>query len=195
MEGLKLIRIEKPEIVTLDLMLPGLDGMTICGMVKESPDKYGNPVIVMLKAKTETDDVIKGLTYGADEYMKKPFDPREVVARIENIVRRKKGMEMGEEVIRYKTIEVYPYKHTIKDDGKEIDFSKKEYDLFLYLLKNKGLVLSRDKILDKIWGSSYYSGDRTVDVYIAKLREKLQSISKHIRTIKGVGYKLEEEKK
>lgn len=190
MAGLKLAKTHHPHIIILDLMLPLLDGINLAQMVKKSPEKYGNPKIIMLTAKTDIEDVLEGLEVGADDYMKKPFDPRELVLRIKKLVNR------GEKTITkqyiFKNIIIDTDKHIVLEDDIEITMSKKEYDLLLLLIKNKGLVLTRDKILDQVWQSNYYTGDRTVDMYISKIRDKVKTISKNIKTIKGVGYKLEE---
>ena len=123
--------------------------------------------------------------------MRKPFDPRELVIRVNKLVG--KIEDEKRKVYVYKNVEINTEKHIITEDGIELELSKKEYDLMLYLMENKGIVVTREKILDKVWSSNYYSGDRSVDVYIAKLREKIKSLAKDIKTVKGVGYKLEEE--
>lgn len=191
MEGLKMLREFKPKLLILDLMLPRIDGLSIAGMIKENPEKYGTPSILMLTAKAEIEDVIEGFKSGADEYMRKPFDPRELVIRVNKLVG--KIEDEKRKVYVYKNVEINTEKHIITEDGIELELSKKEYDLMLYLMENKGIVVTREKILDKVWSSNYYSGDRSVDVYIAKLREKIKSLAKDIKTVKGVGYKLEEE--
>ena len=191
MEGLKMLREFKPKLLILDLMLPRIDGLSIAGMIKENPEKYGTPSILMLTAKAEIEDVIEGFKSGADEYMRKPFDPRELVIRVNKLVG--KIEDEKRKVYVYKNVEINTEKHISTEDGIELELSKKEYDLMLYLMENKGIVVTREKILDKVWSSNYYSGDRSVDVYIAKLREKIKSLAKDIKTVKGVGYKLEEE--
>ena len=188
--GIKLAKTYHPHIIILDLMLPHLDGKSFTQMIKKSEEKYGNPKIIMLTAKTDIEDVISGLEVGADDYMKKPFDPRELVLRVKKLLSRE--IKIKTNVYMFKNITIDNDKHLILEDKNEIPMSKKEYDLLLLLIKNKGLVLTRDKILDKVWQSNYYTGDRTVDMYISKIRDKIKSISKDIKTIKGVGYKLEE---
>ncbi len=191
MEGLKTVREFKPQLLILDLMLPGIDGLSIAGMIRENPEKYGTPLILMLTAKAEVEDVIEGFKSGADEYMRKPFDPRELIVRVKKLLGNLE--ESKPKIYSYKTVQIDTEKHIVTEEEIEIEMSKKEFDLMLYLIENRGIVVTREKILDKIWSSNYYSGDRTVDVYIAKLREKLKSISKDIKTVKGVGYKLEGE--
>jgi len=190
MTGLKLAKTYHPHIIILDLMLPHLDGKSMAQMIKKSEEKYGNPKIIMLTAKTDIEDVLSGLEVGADDYMKKPFDPRELVLRVKKLLNRE--TKINTRKYTFKNITIDTDKHLILEDKNEIPMSKKEYDLLLLLIKNKGLVLTRDKILDKVWQSNYYTGDRTVDMYISKIRDKVKSISKDIKTIKGVGYKLEE---
>ncbi len=190
MTGLKLAKTYHPHIIILDLMLPHLDGKSLAQMIKKSEDKYGNPKIIMLTAKTDIEDVLSGLEVGADDYMKKPFDPRELVLRVKKLLNRETKVNTNK--YTFKNITIDTDKHLILEDKNEVPMSKKEYDLLLLLIKNKGLVLTRDKILDKVWQSNYYTGDRTVDMYISKIRDKVKSISKDIKTIKGVGYKLEE---
>ena len=190
MTGLKLAKTYHPHIIILDLMLPHLDGKNFTQMIKKSEEKYGNPKIIMLTAKTDIEDVISGLEIGADDYMKKPFDPRELVLRVKKLLSHEVKINTNKYI--FKNITIDTDKHLILEDKKEVPMSKKEYDLLLLLIKNKGLVLTRDRILDKVWQSSYYTGDRTVDMYISKIRDKIKSISKDIKTIKGVGYKLEE---
>ena len=186
MDGLKIVREFKP-----DLMLPKIDGLSIAGMIRENPEKYGNPLILMLTAKTEVDDVVIGFKAGADEYMRKPFDPRELIVRVAKLLGNVESEKP--KIYKYKEVEVDTERYTVFENGGIVELSKKEFDLMLYLIENRGIVVTREKILDKVWSSNYYSGDRTVDVYIAKLREKLRSIAKDIRTVKGVGYKLDGE--
>lgn len=191
LEGLRLLKKSKPGLVILDIMLPSLDGKNFTKIVRDLPEEYGTPVIIMLTAKTEIEDVLEGLEIGANDYMKKPFDPREL------ILRAKKFLDGGARTSKkyaFQGVIVDDDRHLVTEDGVEIDLSKKEYDLLHLLIRNKGLVLSREKILDKVWNTSYYAGDRSVDIYISKLREKILSISKNIRTVKGVGYKLEEKR-
>jgi len=190
MSGLKLAKTYHPHVIILDLMLPHLDGMSLAEMIKKSEKKYGNPKIIMLTAKTNIEDVLLGLEVGADDYMKKPFDPRELVLRVKKLLTH--DIKVNTKKYLFKNITIDTDKHLILEDKNEISMSKKEYDLLLLLIKNKGLVLTRDKILDRVWKSNYYTGDRTVDMYISKIRDKIKSISKDIKTIKGVGYKLEE---
>lgn len=193
LEGLKLLKENKNELVVLDLMLPNLDGKNFTKIVRDISSEYGEPVIIMLTAKTEIEDVLDGLEIGADDYMKKPFDPRELVLRIKKFLKTT-DREIKNERYRFKDIEIDESRHIVIANGEEVELSKKEYDLLLLLVKNKDLVITRERILDKVWNSNYYTGDRTVDVYISKLRDKIPELSECIKTVKGVGYKLEEKK-
>ncbi|MHD0316511.1 response regulator transcription factor [Fusobacterium sp. THCT1E2] len=193
LEGLKLLKENKNELVVLDLMLPNLDGKNFTKIVRDISSEYGEPVIIMLTAKTEIEDVLDGLEIGADDYMKKPFDPRELVLRIKKFLKTT-DREIKNEKYRFKDIEIDESRHIVIANGEEVELSKKEYDLLLLLIKNRDLVITRERILDKVWNSNYYTGDRTVDVYISKLRDKIPELSGCIKTVKGVGYKLEEKK-
>ena len=193
LEGLRLLKEKQHNLVVLDLMLPNLDGKNFTKIVKGISSEYGDPAIIMLTAKTEIEDVLEGLEIGADDYMKKPFDPRELVLRVKRFFKEEKREEVKRKY-EFLDLVIEDDKHRVLCKGEEIDFSKKEYDLLLLLVLNKNLVITREKILDKIWKSNYYTGDRTVDVYISKLRDKLPEISEYIKTIKGVGYKLEEKR-
>lgn len=194
LEGLRLLKEKQHDLVVLDLMLPNLDGKNFTKIVKEISSEYGFPIIIMLTAKTEIEDVLEGLEIGADDYMKKPFDPRELVLRIKRFFKTNKSEIKKVNKIEFGKLEIEDEKHIVMYDKREIELSKKEYDLLLLLIQNKNLVITREKILDKVWNSNYYTGDRTVDVYISKLRDKLPEISEYIKTIKGVGYKLEEKR-
>ena len=193
LEGLKLLKENKNDLVVLDLMLPNLDGKNFTKIVRDISSEYGEPVIIMLTAKTEIEDVLDGLEIGADDYMKKPFDPRELVLRMKKFLKTT-DREIKNEKYRFKDIEIDESRHMVTANGEEVELSKKEYDLLLLLIKNRDLVITRERILDKVWNSNYYTGDRTVDVYISKLRDKIPELSGCIKTVKGVGYKLEEKK-
>lgn len=165
LEGLKLLKENKNDLVILDLMLPNLDGKNFTKIVRDISSEYGEPVIIMLTAKTEIEDVLDGLEIGADDYMKKPFDPRELVLRIKKFLKTT-DREIKNEKYRFKDIEVDESRHIVTANGEEVELSKKEYDLLLLLIKNRDLVITRERILDKVWNSNYYTGDRTVDVYM-----------------------------
>ena len=192
-KALSIIQKEKPELIVLDVMLPGIQGFEIVKKIRSEKYKYGNPLIFMLTAKTEIEDVVEGFETGCDDYLKKPFDPRELVLRIKKLIGLSKGKEsFKESELTYGKIKIDLDRYTVHEEGEEIFLSNKEFKLLIYLIGNKGMVLTRENILNKVWGESYFSGDRTIDVYIGKLREKLPSLLENIKTVKGVGYKLKE---
>lgn len=182
-----------PDLVVLDLMLPGLDGLEICRKLRKDP-KTSSMAIIMLTAKAEEVDRIVGLEMGADDYMVKPFSPRELVARVKAVLRRGPGQEMPS-VKRIGTLEVDEGKHQISVEGKAVELTVKEFDLLCALMRANGRVLNRDRILETVWGYSNAVDieSRTVDVHIRRLREKLGKEQKRIVTVKGVGYRFDAE--
>ena len=147
----------------------------------------------MLTARTEETDELKGFEYGADEYISKPFSPKILVARVEAILRRS-GVNQ-DEVVRIGGIEVDKSAHSVKIDGKEIELSFKEYELLLYFIENKGIALSREKILNNVWNYDYFGDARTIDTHVKKLRAKMGAKGDYIKTVWGMGYKFEVEEK
>ena len=147
----------------------------------------------MLTARTEETDELKGFEYGADEYISKPFSPKILVARVEAILRRS-GVNQ-DEVVRVGGIEVDKSAHSVKIDGKEIELSFKEYELLLYFIENKGIALSREKILNNVWNYDYFGDARTIDTHVKKLRAKMGTKGDYIKTVWGMGYKFEVEEK
>jgi two-component system OmpR family response regulator len=195
-EALETARREKPDLLVLDVMLPKLSGLEVCRILRSEM-----PVpILMLTAKTDETDKIIGLGIGADDYMTKPFSVRELLARIAAMLRRVKIMqqytEEKETVLRHHGIEIDPASHTVKNRGKAVELNPKEFDLLTLFIKNKGLVLSREQILEKVWGYDYAGDTRTVDVHVRWLREKIEDDpqkAKLILTVRGSGYKMEGE--
>ena len=149
--------------------------------------------VIMLTARTEETDELKGFEYGADEYISKPFSPKILVARVEAILRRS-GVNQ-DEVVRVGGIEVDKSAHSVKIDGKEIELSFKEYELLLYFIENKGIALSREKILNNVWNYDYFGDARTIDTHVKKLRAKMGAKGDYIKTVWGMGYKFEVEEK
>lgn len=186
-KGLEKLKTAKHNLIVLDIMLPKLDGVTFTKLVKEKAELYGNPYIIMLTAKTEIDDVLAGLKIGADDYIKKPFDPRELILRANRFL-----MKERKNRIKFLGLEIDEDRYLVTNSGEEIELSKKEFELLVLLIKNRENIITREKVLEEVWGSNYYSGDRTVDVYISKLRDKIPFLTKCIKTVKGVGYRLEE---
>ncbi len=180
-----------PDIVLLDIMLPGMDGWQICKEIRKASDTP----IIMLTAKSEIFDKVLGLELGADDYIVKPFDTKEVLARIKAVARRSgklpKPVEMQE--VHYDKLSINLTRYVLKAGGKVIDAPPKEIELLFYLASNPNRVFTRDQLLDEIWGFDYYGDSRTIDVHIKRLRGKLCGISKQwdITTVWRVGYKFE----
>ena len=180
---------DSPSLVLLDIMLPGKDGISILKWMREG--KYKEVPVIMLTAKSAEIDKVRGLDLGADDYVTKPFSVLELMARIRARIRRGNDSEsMNEITIKHLTI--IPEKRRVNVDGKDVSLGFKEYELLYYLAQNKGIVLSRDKIMDAVWGYDYLGESRTVDVHIAFLRQKLGKSGVMIKTVRNVGYILEE---
>ena len=193
LKALKIIQENKPELIVLDLMIPGIDGVNVSKQVKSNAYLYGNPLIFMLTAKSEIDDIVEGFNAGCDDYLRKPFDPRELILRIKKLLSLKNQTNIfskNETTLEYKDITMYIDQHIVISSGIEIELSNKEFNLLAFLILNKGIALSREKILNNVWGENYFLGDRTVDVYVGKLRDKIPNLFNYIKTIKGVGYQL-----
>jgi DNA-binding response OmpR family regulator len=180
-----------PNLILLDLMLPRLDGIETCRRLKADERLRDIPVI-MVTAKAEEADKIKGLEIGADDYVTKPFSAKELVARVKAHLRRREG-SIPEKSFQYGTLSVDTVKHEIRFKGGEIDLTAKEFELLLYMLENKGRVLTRDMILNHVWGYDYFGSTRTVDVHVTRLRQKIPLLTDAISTIKSFGYKLKEQ--
>lgn len=183
---------ENPGLVVLDLMLPELDGWEVCRRVRAESEVP----IIMLTARSEDIDRIVGLELGADDYLTKPFNPRELVARVRAILRRASRPPMSqssESSIVLHNLVIYPERRIVLVDGKQIDLRMKEFDLLYTLASNKGIVFTREKLLDVVWGYDFAGETRTVDVHIAHLRNKLKGMRPTIETVWGVGYRLDAE--
>lgn len=179
----------KPDLILLDIMLPGKDGLTI---LKELRAKEGDALpIIMLTAKTSEFDVVRGLDLGADDYVSKPFGIMELLSRIRSVMRRsKREKDEKSAQLAFGSIEVDCRQHIVTEAGREVQLTLKEYDLLCYLILNKGIVLSRDQIMQSVWGSPFELESRTIDMHIMSLRQKLGGAGALIRTVRGVGYKL-----
>lgn len=185
-EALAKIRSLRPALVVLDLMLPELDGWEVCRRVRATSDVP----IIMLTARSEDVDKIVGLELGADDYLTKPFNPRELVARVRAVLRRYERAAKPTRAIHIGQVTIDPARREVTVAGKPVKLRAKEFDLLLALAQHRGLVLSRNQLLDLVWGYDFYGGTRTVDVHIARLREKLAGSDVVIETVRGVGYKL-----
>ncbi|MFY3792144.1 winged helix-turn-helix domain-containing protein [Ureibacillus sp. MALMAid1270] len=200
-EGLDLALEKSPDLMLLDLMLPTMDGMEIC---KEIRSKKINIPIIMLTARDDEFDKVLGLELGADDYMTKPFSPREVIARVKAVLRRfTSSFELEqEEDLKNKTFQigkllVHPEVYEAFLDEQPLEFTPKEFELLVYLIENKNRVLTRDQLLSAVWHYDFAGDTRIVDVHISHLREKIEENSrkpKYIKTIRGIGYKFEEPK-
>ncbi|MFS0669737.1 response regulator transcription factor [Peribacillus frigoritolerans] len=193
----------RPDLVVLDLMLPKMDGLEVCKQLRQQ--KINIPIL-MLTAKDDEFDKVLGLELGADDYLTKPFSPREVVARIKAILRRSQLQSNGSEssqdqeegLLKLGELKVFPERYEAFFDEQQLELTPKEFELLLYLAKNKGRVLTRDQLLSAVWNYDFAGDSRIVDVHISHLREKIEKDTKkplYIKTIRGLGYKLEEPKK
>lgn len=197
-EGFNLAIQEKPNLIVLDLMLPKMDGIEVC---KQLRIQHVDIPILMLTAKDDEFDKVLGLELGADDYMTKPFSPREVVARVKAILRRTKNNQdqtdnaTDDSKLKIGDLTIFPEQYEVYLDGNQLEFTPKEFELLLYLCKNKGRVLTRDQLLNAVWNYDFVGDTRIVDVHISHLRDKIEKNSKkplYIKTIRGMGYKFEE---
>ncbi|AQQ64240.1 MULTISPECIES: response regulator transcription factor [Bacillus] len=189
-KALELFAEHEIDLIMLDIMLPEIDGWSVCRRIR----KESAVPIIMLTARSDEDDTLLGFELGADEYVTKPFSPKVLVARAKTLLKRAEGaVGVAEEnAMSLAGIEVNRLSRTVLVDGEEIILTHKEFELLVYLMENKGIVLSRQHLLDQLWGYDYYGDDRTVDTHIKKLRNKLGDKAKHIGTVIRVGYKFEE---
>jgi two-component system, OmpR family, alkaline phosphatase synthesis response regulator PhoP len=190
-EGLRLARAAPPDAIVLDLMLPGLDGLNVCQALRAEPRTAAIPII-MLTARTDEIDRIRGLEFGADDYVTKPFSPKELVARVGALLRRVSRSAPAGKILTHGPLTIDIDKHLVEIDGESIRLTAKEFLLLRYLIEHRGRVLSRDQLLTDVWSYQYTGGTRTVDVHIRRLREKVPFLSTAIATVKQFGYKLED---
>ncbi len=188
-EVLPRLRKEPADLVVLDLMLPGMDGLDVCRAMRADPTTAAVPVI-MLTAKAEESDRIVGLELGADDYITKPFSPGEVVARVRALLRRAQRPAPVTGRLSYGPLTVDVDRHVVTADGRDVRLTAKEFLLLQYLLQHRGRVLSRDLLLSDVWDYAYTGGTRTVDVHVRRLREKLPFLTEALVTVKQFGYKL-----
>ena len=176
-------------LIILDVMMPKLDGWGVCREVRQ----YSQVPIIMLTAKAEERDELQGFQLGVDEYISKPFSPKILVARVEAILRRTNQLGAKEEILEAGGIRIDKAAHSVTIDGKSVDLSYKEFELLTYFLENKGIALSREKILNSVWNYDYFGDARTIDTHVKKLRSKMGEKGDYIKTIWGMGYKFEVE--
>ena len=192
-EAVEMFQSKAPELVLLDIMLPKMDGWQVCREIR----KTSNTPIIMLTAKGETFDKVLGLELGADDYVTKPFDAKEVMARVKAVLRRASGSNDAEEnskkIVKYDNLEINIVNYELKVKGVPVDTPPKELELIYHFASNPNMVYTRDQLLDEVWGFDYYGDSRTVDVHVKRLREKLEGVSDKwsLKTGWGVGYKFE----
>ena len=187
-DGINMLKNNEFDLMLLDIMLPGIDGVEVCREVRE----FSDLPIIMLAAKSELEDKVKGLDTGADDYLTKPFEIEELLARIRALLRRKKGDVESANILETDSVVVNLDAHTVSRNDEKIELTKKEYDLLVYLIENEGIVVSREKLLNNVWGYDYTGETNIVDVYIRYLRSKIDDPfdKKLIHTVRGVGYVL-----
>ncbi len=198
-EALNSVEAQTPDLILLDVMLPGMDGLTVCQRLRSSP-MTADVAIMMLTAKSEEADIIRGLNIGATDYVTKPFSPKVLLARVRAVLRRKQAVETAEEsdveecdeVIEMHGMLVHPGRHEVRVDGMPVSLSSTEFRVLYFLASRPGWVFSRQQILDGVHGDNYAITDRAVDVQIVGLRKKLGDAGKYIETVRGVGYRFKE---
>ena len=189
--GLKAARAYQPDLIVLDIMLPGMDGIEVLSQLRRESDVY----VIMLTAKSEETDKVIGLSVGADDYLTKPFSPRELMARIKAALRRlRTGSKLPHgEIITTDHLRIDPSSRQVWDDDELIDLTITEFDLLLTLAEHRGMVLSREQLLEKVWGGEYFGEIRVVDVHLGHVRKKLDA-HHNITTVRGIGYRFEKER-
>ncbi|MBT3336912.1 MAG: response regulator transcription factor [Anaerolineae bacterium] len=187
--ALKAARVFKPDLIVLDVMLPGMDGVEVLTRLRRESDVY----VILLTAKTEETDRVVGLTIGADDYVTKPFSPRELVARIKSALRRLQSTSSStDEILSFKHIRINVAARLVSVDDTPVDLTAIEFDLLKALAENRGRVLTREQLLEKVWGASYFGEMRVVDVHLGHVRQKLGE-GGFIVTVRGIGYRFEDE--
>jgi two-component system, OmpR family, alkaline phosphatase synthesis response regulator PhoP len=191
--ALKAARAFRPDIIILDIMLPGIDGLEVLRQLRQESDVY----VLMLTAKTDETDRVVGLTMGADDYLTKPFSPRELVARVKAILRRRREADTDDVTLVFRQLRVDPAAFQVWKDGNPVDLTHIEFQLLHALASYRGMVLSREQLIEQVWGYDYYGDDRVVDVHIGRIRKKLEDDPANpnlIVTIRGAGYRFEDER-
>ncbi len=189
-DALTRVRSLKPDLIVLDLMLPGLDGLSVCRILKEDPETRSVPII-MLTARGEEKDIVAGLELGADDYVTKPFSPRILLSRIEAVLRRTRRETQPEtEEIRCRELTIHPGRHEVSVNGRPIHLTVTEFRILHLLMRRAGWVFTRSQIVDAVRGEDYPVTERSVDVQIAGLRKKLGLFGEYVETVRGIGYKV-----
>ena len=192
LDALKRVKEDKPDLVVLDLMLPHMDGLEVCKRLRAVPDTSMLPII-MLTAKAEESDTIVGLELGADDYVTKPFSPKALVARVKALLRRiERAPADGLDLHHYGTLTMHLARHEVSLGKHEVPLTAKEFGLLEHLLRHRGRVLTREVLLNAVWGYDYYGTTRTVDVHVRRLKQKLPLLEEAIVSVKSLGYKLKD---
>jgi DNA-binding response OmpR family regulator len=192
-EGLRSAKQDKPDLVILDLMLPEIDGLDVCKRLRSTPDTAQLPII-MLTAKAEESDTVVGLELGADDYVTKPFSPKALVARVKALFRRlDRSQDNDQPIYRYGPIVLDRSRHEVTVNKKDVSLTAKEFGLLEHLLRNPGRVLTREVLLNQIWGYDYFGTTRTVDVHVRRLKQKIPLLNEAIISVKSLGYKIKEQ--
>ncbi len=192
LDALKQVKAERPDLVILDLMLPELDGLEVCKRIRSDSQTAMLPII-MLTAKAEETDTILGLELGADDYVTKPFSPKALVARVKALLRRLERRPDDATQLEYGTLILDLDRHEARVKGREVPLTAKEFGLLEHLLRHPGRVLTRDVLLNSVWGYDYYGTTRTVDVHVRRLKQKIPLLNDAILSVKSLGYKLKEQ--
>ena len=187
MEALNLCREKQYDLIVMDIMMPKLDGFSACKELR----KFSDTPVIMLSARGEEYDKLFGFELGIDDYVTKPFSPKELMARIHAVLSRRQAGQKPQEIYTFGGLEINMAARTVTIDGKKADLTPKEYELLFYLVQNRNLALSRDKLLADVWGYDFFGDDRTIDTHIKNLRNNLGPYRDHIVTLRGVGYKFE----
>ena len=188
-EALKQFKAAAPSLILLDIMLPGIDGWQVCREVR----KVSNIPIIMLTAKDETFDKVLGLELGADDYLSKPFEPKELVARIKAVIRRYQSTDAPDKELVFPGLSINKSHYTVSYMGRPVEMPPKELELLYFLASHPGAVFTREQLLEQVWGYDFFGDSRTVDVHVKRLREKLDGTEQgwNLKTVWGVGYKFE----
>ncbi|MCD8025696.1 MAG: response regulator transcription factor [Clostridiales bacterium] len=190
MQAIEICRKEEFDLIIMDVMMPELDGFSACREIR----KFRNTPIIMLSARGEEYDKIHGFELGSDDYVVKPFSPKELMMRVNAVIKRAGGdrdEEPKKDIFTYKGLSIDFSARIVTIDGQRIDMTPKEYELFFYMVKNKGLALTREKLISEVWGYDFFGDERTLDTHIKLLRKSLGEYSKCIVTLRGVGYRFE----
>jgi len=191
-EALTLARSFHPDVIVLDLMLPGLDGLEVLRRLRQASDVY----VLLLTAKTHETDKVVGLTMGADDYVTKPFSPRELIARVKALLRRGRSSGAGDAALVFHRLRLDPQARRVWKDAAPVELTTLEFDLLYALARYRGRVLSREQLIEQVWGYDYYGEDRVVDVHLGRMRKKLKddaATPRLIVTVRGAGYRFEDE--